>query len=104
MLPKLVRDKIPRIINSSGKNPVHRVASSKELNGLLIRKLEEEVSEFESSPCLEEAADIYEVFLAVLKNWKMDIKNVQMVAGIKKKSRGAFEKGIILEKVIEGSE
>ena len=61
--------------------------------------MQEEVLEFKESPCLEEAADIYEVFLAVLKNWKLDLDHVKNVASSKKHLNGAFEKKLVLEKI-----
>ncbi len=99
ILPKLVRDRIPEIIENSGKTATKYLATGKELDNFLIRKIVEEVSEFEETPCLEEAADIYEVFLAILDNWKLKFSDVEETANIKKELRGAFQKGIILEQV-----
>ena len=99
ILPKLVRDKIPKIIEDSGKTADKYTATGKDLDRFLIRKIVEEVSEFEETPCLEEAADVYEVFLAILDNWKLDLSDVKNTAQIKKELRGAFQKGIILKQV-----
>ena len=99
ILPKLVRDRIPEIIEKSGKTSSIRFVHGKEIDTFLIRKMVEEVSEFEDEPSTEEAADIYEVFLALLDNWNIDIEDVKKVAKNKKADRGAFEKGIVLEKV-----
>ena len=101
ILPKLVRNKIPEIIEKSGKQFSIRLAKESELNSFLIRKMVEEVSEFEEKPSIEEAADIYEVFLAMLENWHIDIDDVQKEAFIKKNARGSFSDGIILERVGE---
>jgi len=103
MLPKLVRDKIPEIIKRSGDIPTQRIVGGKELNVFLIRKMVEEVSEFEDSPCLEEAADIYEVFLALLDNWKLKLSDVKQIAKIKKQDHGGFQEHIVLEQVINGT-
>ena len=45
---KLVRDRIPEIIRGAGKEPVTRVLDEKEYLHELIKKLKEEVAEFES--------------------------------------------------------
>ena len=99
MLPKLVRDNIPEIIKNSGKQASLRTVKDKELEIFLIRKMVEEVSEFEDTPTLEEAADIYEVFLAFLDNWNLEFSEVKEAARIKRNKRGSFQKGLILEEV-----
>jgi len=99
-LPKLVRDKIPEIIKESGHEPQMHRAMPKEFSNLLIEKMKEELAEFEENPCLDEAADIYEVFLAILDNWGMSRDLLEMVAKSKRDIRGAFKKGIVLEKVL----
>ena len=48
---KLVRDKIPEIIESKGKSCVVEVATSEEYIQRLIDKLQEEVQEFVENPC-----------------------------------------------------
>ena len=101
ILPKLVRNKIPEIIEKSGQPFSVRLAKESELNSFLIRKMVEEVSEFEEKPSVEEAADIYEVFLAILENWHIKIDDVQKEAFSKKSIRGSFSEGIILERVGE---
>ena len=80
MLPKLVRNKIPQIIVENGKNCSYRLAE-----------------EFLENPCLEEAADIYEVFLAMLNNWNLDFSSVVNHAYYKREERGSFNSRVILE-------
>ena len=98
-LPKLVRDKIPEIISQSGKDCLTYTASSNELNYFLIEKMKEELAEFKETPCLDEAADVYEVFLVMLQHWKMDLNLVKATAETKRQIKGSFNEGIILEKV-----
>ena len=64
---KLVRDRIPEIIESDGKQCVCEVLSSKEYLALLDEKLQEELNEYEESKSLEELADLLEVMYAVVK-------------------------------------
>ena len=75
-LPKLVRDKIPELILESGKTFKSRVAKPEEMKELLFEKLKEESREFFEKPSNEEAADLYEVFLAILNHWKIDFSSV----------------------------
>ena len=97
MLPKLVRDKIPQIIKDSGKNCNYRSAKPEEVKSLLFNKLREESEEFFEKPSVEEAADIYEVFLAILNNWELDFSSVVNHAYYKREERGSFNNKIILE-------
>ena len=96
-LPKLVRDKIPEIISKSGNVCKSRVARPDEMKKLFFEKLKEESEEFFERPCLEEAADIYEVFLAILNNWELDFSSVVNHAYYKREERGSFNNKIILE-------
>ena len=99
MLPKLVRDKIPDIIKNDGKKPIVRLASREEYNNLILQKLSEELLEFHENPSLEEAADIYEVFVSILNNWNMPLSVVQNAAAEKAKDRGSFADGVVLERI-----
>ena len=65
-MEKLVRDQIPDIIRSEGREPQIRVAAPDELMPLLQAKLVEEAREFASTPTLEELADVVEVIHAHL--------------------------------------
>jgi len=97
MLPKLVRNKIPQIIVENGKNCSYRLADREEMSNFLLEKLKEETEEFLENPCLEEAADIYEVFLAMLNNWNLDFSSVVNHAYYKREERGSFNNRVILE-------
>lgn len=94
---KLVRDKIPEIIRSKGREPVSHVATDQEYHEKLNQKLQEEVNEYLHGEKAEELADILEVVeaLAIEKNVTME-----ELAVIKKKKfddRGGFAGKIILE-------
>lgn len=62
---KLVRDKIPRIIEAAGDIPHTRILEEGEFESLLEDKLDEEVLEFHRDRNLEELADILEVVYAL---------------------------------------
>jgi len=96
---KLIRDKIPEIINSKGKNYAIRIAGDMEYKNMLRRKLLEEAEEFQDEPCKEELADVLEVFYAILQAEGFSLDDIEKVRRKKADERGAFNKKIILEKV-----
>jgi len=98
---KLVRDKIPDILEQAGKHYTARIVEDEEYEKYLIKKMQEETEEFQETPCLEEAADMYEVFQKILVQWGLRMSDVELVAHHKKELKGAFEYGIILEEVHE---
>ena len=93
---KLVRDKIPQLIADSDKKCSHYICDFDEYKTRLYDKILEEVDEFIKDPCAEEAGDIYEVFLAILKSHEINFPDVVFAAADKKEKRGGFDKGIIL--------
>jgi len=102
---KLVRDKIPLIIKKQNRVCSFHLANKlkkenwgcSEYGHRLIDKLHEELDEFAESFSLEEAADIYEVYLAILKNWEYSLSEVRAAARAKSGEKGKFKKGIVLE-------
>ena len=63
---KLVRDRIPEIIQESGAVPVFRTLTGKEYLCALDEKLMEEAREFLSDHSEEEMADLLEVIHAII--------------------------------------
>jgi len=98
---KLVRDNIPAIIESTGKKFTCHVASDEEYREKLKEKLLEEVNEFQEEPCLEEMADIFEVFSTLLYVMGFSKEELEQRADEKNQKRGAFDSRIILESVEE---
>lgn len=98
---KLVRDKIPQIIEESGKKYDISYATSNELSTLLEAKLDEEVNEYKEAKNLEELADILEVVFALADNLGYSEEDLFKLQSDKKEKRGGFKKGIILNKVYE---
>ena len=98
---KLVRDKIPNIIETSGKICVSRIADEKEYRTKILEKVQEELMEFKSTPNTEEAADILEIVYALFNSYQLDINEIERSRLEKLNKRGGFEDRIILEKVIE---
>jgi predicted house-cleaning noncanonical NTP pyrophosphatase (MazG superfamily) len=100
---KLVRDKIPEIIQKEGKNCTTKTLSNKEYKVELKRKLVEESTELlktkTNEEMLEELADIYEVIEAILFEEKFDIKDIQEKRVCKNMQKGAFETKTYLQEV-----
>lgn len=92
---KLVRDKIPEILDTKGVVYEKRIATPEEYKIELIKKLREELEEFEVAGDVEELADIMEVIEALkLLPEYIDAEEVRKK---KKEERGGFEGMIILK-------
>lgn len=91
---KLVRDKIPEILDEKGIPYEKKIATNEELKDWLVLKLEEEINEFKEAKNIEELADILEVIKA-LQNLP-EFSDVESVRQKKAEERGGFEQGIIL--------
>lgn len=101
---KLVRDRIPEIIEEKNETPVTRVLNEDEYKLELERKLYEEYNEvIESSgeDRLFELADMIEVIRSLASVSGKTLEDIIELANGKRNKRGGFEKKIFLEKVIE---
>ena len=94
---KLVRDKIPTIIVDNGQMPEFYVADKPEYERRLLDKMIEELEEFRENPCMEEAADMCEVFSAICDHWGFGVGAVVEAAEDKAKERGRFTRRFILK-------
>ena len=101
---KLVRDNIPDIIESKGETPVTKILDDNTYKIELEKKLNEEYQEVLTATGddrVEELADMLEIIRALAKLEGKSLQNVIEIADVKSEKRGAFEKKIFLEKVIE---
>jgi predicted house-cleaning noncanonical NTP pyrophosphatase (MazG superfamily) len=98
---KLVRDKIPEIIEDSGKECVCEILSDDQYIKMLNEKLQEEVNEYFESGSVEELADIGEVMHAILAYKNVSIEEFQKVRIEKLEARGGFKNKIFLKEVLE---
>lgn len=98
---KLVRDKIPAIIEADGKECKTRILSNDEYIAALEMKLNEEVAEYQADKNLEEMADILEVLQAIclVKGYSLD--ELEVMRAKKADERGGFKEKIFLEYVEE---
>jgi len=93
---KLVRDKIPEIIEKNNEKAITRIATDEEYKLELIKKLKEEIDEFAESGEIEELADILEVVYAISKHKNISLEELEKKRIKKAEERGSFDKKIIL--------
>lgn len=94
---KLVRDKIPDIIRSKGREPMTHVAGDAEYREKLIAKLFEELEEFRKDESVEELADVLEVIDAIVAYKRFSRDDIERVKANKAAERGGFGARVILE-------
>ena len=97
---KLVRDRIPEIIEASGRKCVCATLSDEAYLAMLDAKLNEELAEYQESKSMEELADLLEVIRAVAAARGSSIDEVEAIRRDKAAKRGGFEKKILLTEVI----
>ena len=98
---KLVRDRIPEIIEASGKTCKTEILSDEEYLKLVDAKLDEELAEYHKDQNIEELADLIEVIYAAAKARGYTLGELERVRAEKAAKRGRFEKKILLTEVIE---
>lgn len=96
---KLVRDKIPEVIEKSGKKCEVEIVSKEEHYLRLKEKLKEEVEEFLEAENIEELADIYEVIAALSSFVGKGEVELMEVREKKREERGGFSEGVVLRGV-----
>jgi predicted house-cleaning noncanonical NTP pyrophosphatase (MazG superfamily) len=94
---KLVRDRIPEIIEKDGKEFQFAQVRPEMLRQYAMSKLREEVEEFIDNPCAEEAADIMEVLHFICDRESIQDSEIMAATTTKRIERGGFEMGYILE-------
>ena len=98
---KLIRDKIPEIIESSGKKCIVEIMENDTYLQYLDQKLNEELAEYQSDKSLEELADLLEVMYAVAEARGYSVEELESVRKTKADERGGFKKKLRLKGVIE---
>jgi predicted house-cleaning noncanonical NTP pyrophosphatase (MazG superfamily) len=98
---KLVRDRIPEIIEASGRQPTTRVLSQAERLPALLLKLQEESDELRDATTVadqaEEIADVLEVLKGIASELGQPWPNIETLADDKRARRGGFEAGMWLQ-------
>ena len=98
---KLIRDKIPEIIEQSGKKCIVEVMDNDTYIEYLDQKLNEELAEYQQDKSIEELADLLEVMYAVVTARGYSIEELERIRLEKAEKRGSFEKRLLLKSVYE---
>ena len=98
---KLVRDRIPEIIEAGGNTCVTEILSDEEYLKMVDAKLDEEVAEYHQDQNLEELADLTEVIHAAVIARGYTLEDLERVRAEKAAKRDGFEKKILLKEVYE---
>ena len=93
---KLVRDRIPEVIMSSGQECKTRILADEEYLRMLDAKLDEELAEYHNDQNIEELADLLEVVYALAELHGASEKKLNSIRTKKKRERGGFAKKILL--------
>lgn len=93
---KLVRDRIPAIIEGQEERPIYRILDEKEYALRLEAKLDEEVAEFHRDRNPEELADILEVVFALSETLGCSKEELLALCQEKHDRRGGFSERIFL--------
>ena len=96
---KLVRDKIPEIIESDGKICKTEILSDEEYLKMLDAKLDEELAEYHKDQNIEELADLIEVIYAAAKARGYSVDELEKVRVKKAEERGGFGEKVFLREV-----
>jgi predicted house-cleaning noncanonical NTP pyrophosphatase (MazG superfamily) len=99
---KLVRDRIPEIIEADGRRAVVEVLDEARYREALLAKLSEEAAELaaaDDDEVLDELADLYEVLRALTEQAGVDLTQVEERADAKGAERGRFRDRLYLVRV-----
>ena len=97
---KLVRDRIPEIIEASGKTCKVEILSDEEYLRMVDAKLDEELAEYHKDQNIDELADLMEVIYAAAIARGYTPERLDQVRAEKAVKRGGFQKRILLKEVI----
>ncbi|ETI69439.1 nucleoside triphosphate pyrophosphohydrolase [Neobacillus vireti] len=100
---KLVRDRIPEVIESTGKKFSTRILANQEyiteLKNKSFEELEEYVQAENDKDAIEELADLLEIIHALAECHGATIETVEVVRQLKAEKRGGFKEKIFLIEV-----
>ena len=97
---KLIRDKIPEIIENNNNVCETRILDDVEFEVELRKKLIEESKEVSTAPkeeLIDELADVLEIIYSLTDVNQLKMEDVEKTRQIKKEKRGGFDKKIFLE-------
>lgn len=104
---KLVRDKIPEIINQAGKECKIKILNDDKYSNELKKKLCEEAKEVletkSKQELIGEISDVLEIIDALKEVYKIDDQELIKAKNSKANKNGAFKEKIFLEYVIDNN-
>lgn len=101
---KLIRDRIPEIIEKDGKKAKVRILDDEEYKKKLLRKLIEEAAEAletngSEKELSKEIGDVLEIIDYLIRVFNLNKDEIERIRQERKQSRGGFDKKIFLEYV-----
>lgn len=98
---KLVRDRIPEIIEHDNRKCSVRILDDAEYIKAIDAKLDEELAEYHKDQNLVELADLLEVIYAAAEARGYSVEELEILREEKAKKRGGFKKRLLLESVTD---
>ncbi len=96
---KLVRDRIPEIIEADGKKANLETMNDADYLVALNDKLQEELDEYNQDNDISELADLIEVAYAIIEHKGMSIEQFEHIRRQKQAERGGFANKLFLRSV-----
>jgi predicted house-cleaning noncanonical NTP pyrophosphatase (MazG superfamily) len=96
---KLVRDRIPEIIEAHGERCTMRTLGDEEYGQCLDQKLAEELAEYQTSGEVGELVDLVEVVRAIVAHRGVSWDTFEQLREHKNQERGGFRDRLLLESV-----
>lgn len=98
---KLVRDKIPEMLDKNGGETETKILNDEEYIKCLYEKLKEECNEVieadSRKDLIEELADLHEVILSLAKAKNIGMEEIESTRIKKREKRGGFDSKIFLK-------
>lgn len=101
---KLVRDRVPEILERQGMTALTRKLDDKEFMHALHEKLKEEMREYMACRNMEELADVVEVINAILLARGLSMEELDRIRKMKAQTNGAYHDRVFLERVLSEEE
>ena len=96
---KLVRDRIPKIIELNNEVCTTKILTDDEYLEMLDAKMDEELAEYHKDQNIDELADLLEVIRAAAVARGYTVEELEAVRAQKAKERGGFDQKIFLMEV-----
>lgn len=100
---KLVRDKIPQIIQDSGRDCEFRILTDDEAKDALKEKLIEKAQIFSERPSEDEISDLYEVISAIIEKFDYEPMHIDYLKMQNNENKGTYSGNTFLISVDDGN-